>query len=180
MYITLRYGISKSLTSFIVGLASTFITLALFIIFRISFVDIAALGLLAIMNISLLLSLLVHAREKEIHDEIKDENADLLIKANDSAFAPMFNIVTYGIFALLAFVAFGPANYTIVFILMMIGLLLSLLLNSSLVAPLFSALKKSFAKLMASRPHKEKKNKKKKTVTKSNEPEEAIFIGIND
>ena len=180
LYITLRYGISKSLTSFIVGLASTFITLALFIIFRISFVDIAALGLLAIMNISLLLSLLVHAREKEIHDEIKDENADLLIKANDSAFAPMFNIVTYGIFALLAFVAFGPANYTIVFILMMIGLLLSLLLNSSLVAPLFSALKKAFAKLMASRPHKEKKNKKKKTVTKSNEPEEAIFIGIND
>lgn len=182
VYMALRYGLSKSITSFVVSAVTVFATLAIFIICRITFTDIAAIGLLGIMNISLLLSLFFNGREKEIHDEIKDlSEEDLLVKANDSAFGAMFNIVVFGLFAVLSLLAFGPASYNIVFILTILGLLVALLFNSSLTMPLFVKVKALLRKIAIARPRKAKKDKKKKKVeTKTTEPEEAIFIGIND
>lgn len=182
VYMALRYGLSKSISSFIVGVASTFATLALFIICRITFTDVAAIGLLAIMNISLLLSLLFNSREKDIHDEVKDFTAEeKMIKANDSAFGSMFNLVIFNLFIALSLLAFGPASYNIVFVLVIIGLLISLLFNSSLTMSLYIEFTSLFRKIKVSKPQRKNKDKKKKKVEqKTTEPEEAIFIGIND
>ena len=47
--------------------------------------------------------------------------------------------------------------------------------------PLFVKVKALLRKIAIARPRKAKKDKKKKKVeTKTTEPEEAIFIGIND
>lgn len=182
VYMALRYGLSKSISSFVVGAISTFTTLALFIICRITFTDIAAIGLLCIMNISLLLSLFFNAREKEIHDEVKDFTAEeKMIKANDSAFGSMFNLIIFNLFVALSLLAFGPSSYNIIFILVIIGLLIALLYNSSLTMSLYIEFSSFFRKIKIKKPNKHHKDKKKKkTEPKTTEPEEAIFIGIND
>ena len=79
------------------------------------------------------------------------------------------------------FFGFMPANVSWIFLLVILGVSLGIALVLTLFGPCAQVFFKLFSKVNISRP---KLNKKKKArpvrVKKSAEPEEAIFIGIND
>lgn len=187
LYLVLRYGFAKAISSISISILSTFLSLAFFIIFRITFNDMAGLALLGIMNVSLLSSIFLYAKDKEMMQEKKEEsNKEVLVKSVASAFNPMAIFHSMSILVFVLFIAFGPSNYEICFTLLALGSLISLFMNTTLLGPTYYAIRESYANSKARRqardashPKKDKK-KKKKTVQKTNEPEESIFIGIND
>lgn len=185
VYIALRYGISKALSSVLISVLTTFLSLAFFIICRITFNDMAGLALLGIMDISLLSSIFVFHKEKEMRLENKEEENEknILNKAIASAFGSMTIFHSITILTVVLFVALGPSGYEISFALLALGSIVALLMNTTLLGPTFSAIRNMFKKMATSHPKKDNSKKKKKTskaAPKSSEPEEAIFIGIND
>ncbi len=183
LYIAIRYGISKAISSVLISTLSTFLSLAFFIICRITFNDMAGIALLGIMEISLLSSIFVFHKEKEMRLENKEEDEKTVLnKSIASAFGSMTIFHSITILTIVLFVALGPSSYEICFALLALGSIISLLMNATLLGPTFSSIRHMFKGMRTSRPKKERKKKKKatKTTTKSSEPEEAIFIGIND
>lgn len=192
IYMTIRYGISKTLSAVGISALSGFLTIALFIILRLTFMDIAALGLLAVMNMSLLTSVFLFAREKEMSRETQEDQKVTTVKAISSAFAPMSTLTLCVAFASISLLAFGPAMYQYVFLMMILGIVISLALNTVLLGPVFSYLRARILKVRQRLASSEKVKERKKKARKhrvekmekekksSNEPEESIFIGIND
>ncbi len=193
IYLLIRYGFSKALTSVVVSTLSSFLALAFFIILRISFNDLAGLALLGIMNISLLSSMFFFVREKEMAlENAETDHHELVKKAIASAFGPMAIFHSIAVVLLVVFMALGPASYEINFAFMILGSVISLLMNAVILGPLYYAIKNSLKKARIHRLQKEesrrqnkdrkpkKKKKMEKPASKGSEPEEAIFIGIND
>lgn len=191
VYLVIRYGLSKALSSVIVSSLTTFLALAVFIICRISFNDFAGLALLGIMDLSLLSSMMFFARHKEmsLDNTMQLDNKELLKKAIASAFGSMGIFHSIVTIVLVVIMALGPASYEIGFALLILGSLISLLFNTVLLGPIYNGLHNFFKKIhdhhvendKKRQQNKDKKKKKAdKNTSKGSEPEEAIFIGIND
>lgn len=192
VYMTIRYGLSKALSAVGISALSGFLTIALFIILRLTFTDIAALGLLVVMDMSLLTSVFLFAKEKEMMRESQEDAKTIVVKAISSAFAPMSTLTLCVAFASISLLAFGPATYEFVFLMMILGMVISLALNTILLGPIFSYFRTRFAHMRQRIAESDKVKERKKKARKhrvekmekekksSNEPEESIFIGIND
>lgn len=191
LYLVIRYGLSKALSSVIVSSLTTFLALAVFIVCRISFNDFAGLALLGIMDISLLSSMMFFTRHKEmsLDNNANLDNKELLKKAIASAFGSMGIFHSIVTIVLVVIMALGPASYEIGFALLILGSLISLLFNTVLLGPIYNGLHNFFKKIHDVHVEKDnkrqqmkdkKKKKSDKNTSKGSEPEEAIYIGIND
>ncbi|MCF0116600.1 MAG: hypothetical protein HUJ61_00960 [Bacilli bacterium] len=178
LYLLIRYGISKALSALLVSEISSFLTIGLFVITRLTFTDITVVSCSLIGALSLILSIFLFSREKELSiDEKVNEPKANMIKSVNTSFDAMKTLFLSLFVISFAFAFFGPKNYSIVFFAAGMGSLFALVFNTSFNSPLYLALRKLFGKITL--PERKKK-KKEVTIHKSAEPEEAIFIGIND
>ena len=117
--------------------------------------------------------------DEKVKDNSKEHRAELANRALGIAYTPILATAVLGIYCLINFFGFGPANVSTAYVAMFVGAILALAIISSLVVPACNLLFGWFSKININiqRP---KKNKTGKPVRKSAEPEEAIFIGIND
>ena len=188
VYFILRYRISRGLAMLIYPLVSSAITLGIFLL-------VSLMGPVVPASISLLLPIttllsfafmiLIANRERELilEDKVRDNTfehrKETGLRALGMALTPMFVVLILGIYLMINFFGFGPAINSYIYLASLISILISFALIAITYLPLSNLVFNLFAKI---RLNKKPRKKKKKEVSKnkSGEPEEAIFIGIND
>ena len=190
LYFVLRYRLARGLTSLIFPVATSAISLGLIALLSAIGASLpATVGIvLPIVTLfSYIFSVLFMNRERELiaDDKTRDvsyeHREELSIKAMGMAYTPILASAVIGIYLLINFFGFGPASSSYLYLFGIVGALIVLGLITVLYVPISNYLLKKFSSVKRERKPKEgKKNKKQQVVKKSAEPEEAIFIGIND
>ncbi|MBQ9458203.1 MAG: hypothetical protein IJU64_06880 [Bacilli bacterium] len=195
VYTMIRYRPSRGLALGLLTASATFSAASFYALTRISTTPVVSLGAITVAVTMLLASLFILAGEKEIYKENRDKDKDNLafhsecLKVATSRQAG--NVVLFillAVYIAIASFAFGPTAYTSPYIIAILGLALSLLAILTLLQPVSVTFAKGFS-LITYRPSLPKKKKKASKgpqggnlmkKKKGAEPEEAIFIGIND
>ena len=191
-YLMIRYRLSRGLVVSLLGFSSGFIGISFFVITRLSVAPIFAIGGIAAGLLVLVSSIYILAQEKELHRENKDKNKNTLAtrtaeinRANSLAAGPyLFFILTILYISVIMF-GIGPVAYSYVYLSLIIGCLFGIGLILTTSAPASVLVATGLSKIHIKKPTRKKKKKKKSggdlmKKKKGAEPEEAIFIGIND
>ena len=137
------------------------------------------------MAFTLIVSILFLNKEREmiLEDKTRDSSLEnrnaIMSKANSIAFGPIVVALVLALYLVINFYGFGPISTAVIYTASAIGILLATLFVSTLLGPTSQMFYKWFRK--SNIKVKPRKNKKVKVARKkSAEPEEAVFIGIND
>ena len=187
VYMLLRYRLSRGLASIIFPVFSSAITVGIMLVFNfllnVPASVIIAVPVISIFSYFFLVQFFNRERElladEKVKDNSKEHRAEVALKALGIAYTPILATAVLGIYCLINFFGFGPANISTAYVAMFVGAIIALGIISVLVVPVCNFLFGLFSKVKINirRP---KKSKSGKPVHKSAEPEEAIFIGIND
>ncbi len=188
VYLMLRYRLSRGLSSLIFPVVSSLITIGIMLLLNL-FLNMSASVIIAapiVCLFSYLYLIQFYNRERELllEDKVKDNSkehrAEVAKRALGMAYAPILVTAVIGIYCLINFFGFAPSVMSIAYAAMFIGALIALGLSQVLVVPVCNWLFNLFSKVKINTKPRESKKNKNKPVKKSAEPEEAIFIGIND
>lgn len=190
LYLSLRYRLSRGISSLIFPVVGSVITVGIVLLFNL-FLSMSASVFIAVPMVvifSYLYLIQFYNKEREllledrVKDNSKEHRAEVAKRALGIAYTPILATAVIGIYALINFFGFAPSVMSNAYAFAFIGSLVALGVITVLLVPncnaLFNALSKLGVRL--ARAPKEKKNKSNKPVKRSAEPEEAIFIGIND
>ena len=108
---------------------------------------------------------------------------ECLLRANALEAGEVVTFAFLAAFSLIAFFGFGPGSFELIFLLALVGLLIGLYFVFFALVPLSNLLSDGYS--LAGRGIKKalpekKKEEKGPRGKKGSEPEEALFIGIND
>ncbi len=187
-YFAFRYRVSRALAALGISAIASFATLGFFVITRIATTPVVALVIPAIALFTLLASLYFLTREKDLlkEDRSKEKTMavrkEIMVKATALAAGPLFVFGIIMSYFAINYFGFGPVSFAALFGGMLLGVALSVLLVVTLLGPLALFLEGVIAKIVARvRVPRIRRSKKKGPVkSTSSEPEETIFIGIND
>ena len=190
LYLILRHGISRGLTSLLLVGASLTVTIGIFVLVRGNFTSQITLGLiiLAIYGFSLI-SYIFNSEHTSLKDA-KIEKIDFEGRKANSVFSlnltysNAFVIAALSEFTLISFL-FASTFTTYFVILVVIGILILTATMKLLNIDISYILMKFFGNIgsrisVVYNDRKAKKAKKKNVIEKGDGPEEAVFIGIND
>lgn len=187
IYFMLRYRLSRGLATLLVSLTTGTIAIGLFSILRLNVTSsISAISLLVI-GITMMLAVIFMSREKEMIFDIRNKDnsiearKEMMIKATGVSFSTTLIVAILALYISINFFGFGANANATQFALLWVLVVVSTVLVTSLLGPISHFLYTKLRRIGEGRPVK--KAKKKKAVIKPNrsaEPEEAIFIGIND
>ena len=189
VYLMLRYRPSRGIATMLVAVAAGFIALSFFVYTRIAVAPAVSLGLILVFLVSLLGSLFTLNREKELRKEDHDSEKNSAQKRNATLeLANSYeagNVLRFGILGLyLSLVGFGlgPVAYCSPYLLAFLGIVFAAVLVLVTMTPIASRLGTWLSKIHLSGPKRKKKQTGGNLMKRkrSGEPEEAIFIGIND
>ena len=188
-YLLLRYKPSRAIAMTLIGISSIYIALGFFVYTRISVSPVVALGMILGIIVTFLSALFILCRDKELfrenHEKDKTTLANRIVNLNKAVSYDANNVFIFGICAeYLALVGFaiGPVPYSSAYLCAVLAIAFGLILTMVTIAPITSRFATWFSHI-----HMPKFKKKKKEGTgqimkkkRGGEPEEAIFIGIND
>ncbi len=187
-YLAFRYRVSRALAAFSVSALASFATLGFFAVTRIATTPIVALVVPVVALFSLFSSLYFLTRERDLlrEDRSKEKTAevrrDIMVIATALGAGPLFVFAIIMSYFAINYFGFGPASFAALFGGMLLGVALSVLLLATLLGPsaLFfeELIGKIVTRIRVPRLRKSKKRVAPKST--SSEPEETIFIGIND
>ncbi len=188
-YLLLRYRLSRGLAvlglvTFSVGIsAGLFALLALFLPVT-AYVSVA-LPFVALFAFDIAIILMNKEREMVLEDRSKDNSVEarekLMVKAISYSATPMIIAFIIALYFGVNFYGFMFTSVSWVFLLVIIGVTIATILALVVFGPFAHLLYKAFSKVRIAKPNVNKKKKARPVrVKKSAEPEEAIFIGIND
>lgn len=190
VYLMLRYRLSRGLASIAFPVLGATITLGVLVLLNVIGLSlpltvIAAIPLLTILSYAFMIPIMNREREMVIDDKSRDvtieHRKELSIKSLGIALTPVLASAVLGIYLLINFFGFGVIASSYVYLIAIIGSLITLGFIVVLYMPIANLLYALLKKISIERKPRERKNKKSnKPVKKSAEPEEAIFIGIND
>lgn len=187
IYFAFRYKPSKALAAFATSTTAATVIYGLLVLTRISTTPITSLVMPLVALFSLLSSLYYFSKEKELKDETKEEltkekKQALMVKAVAISATPLFISTIIAAYVGVNFFGFGPMTFAVLFAGLVIGAILATLLNLTLLGPISRVLGNLFSKIKLPkfRKRKSRKEKIKLKSKNSSEPEETIFIGIND
>lgn len=194
VYFFLRYRPSRALAAEIIALGSSVFVAGFFSLTRLAVTPLANIAVIATFVLTTLFASFILNKEKEIRKDSREREKDsaafrdaCLIRANSEAAGDVttFAILSFGV--LLSFLAFAPSVYRFVFLGASIGLILSVFVVLTVLTPLSTLFSKWLSLAKASIEESRKKNASSKpnsgntpSTRRRKEPEEAIFIGIND
>ena len=187
-YLLLRYRLSRGLASLAITVLSVGISAGIFSLLHFlpvtSYVSVA-LPLIAIFTFAIGIIYMNKEREMVLEDRSRDNSVEnrtsIMKRALGIASTPMTISFIMALYLGVNFFGFMPASVSWVFLLMILGVSISTALVLTLQGPCGQLLFKWFSKVRVAKPKTTKKKKARPVrVNKSAEPEEAIFIGIND
>lgn len=187
-YLLLRYRLSRGIAAFIVPTMVTTIVAGFFAYTRFAVTNYAAVTIPVVAAFSLFISIIFMNREREMvlddktHDKSIENRDSIMKKANSLAYSPIIVATVLALYLGINFFGFGAEKNSWLFLIITVGVLVATLFGTTLFGPTAQAFYKLFSKVNTEKiANKFKKKKKKATkVNKSAEPEERIFIGIND
>ena len=188
VYLMLRYRLSRGLASIIFPVLGSAVTLGIMLLVNL-LLDVPASVAIAVPVVTLFSYLFLiqfFNRERElivdekVKDNSKEHRAELANKALGIAYTPILATAVLGIYSLINFFGFGPANIATAYVAMFVGAIIALAFITPLVVPACNFLFGLFSKVKIDVRRPKKNKAGKATAHKSAEPEEAIFIGIND
>lgn len=187
LYLLVRYRLSRGLASIVAPTVSVAATLGIMLLLNF-FITIPANAYIAvplIVMFAYFFQIQFFNRERELllEDKVKDNSVEhrdeVANRALGIAYTPILATAIIGIYVLINFFGFGPNNMSSAYVGGFVGAIIALGLISALIVPLCNLLFRLFSKIKIERKPRPTK-KGTKPVHKSAEPEEAIFIGIND
>ena len=187
-YLLLRYRLSRGLASLAITVLSVGISAGIFSLLHFlpvtSYVSVA-LPFIALFAFAIGIIYMNKEREMVIEDRSRDNSVEnrnnIMVRALGIASTPMTISFIMALYLGVNFFGFMPSSVSWVFLLIILGVSLSTALVLTLQGPCGQLLFKWFSKVKVAKPKTVKKKKSRPVrVNKSAEPEEAIFIGIND
>lgn len=186
VYFMLRYRLSRGITSLIAGLSVGVFTVGFFALLRfVSIPSYIVAALPFVVAFTMMISVILMNRERELvledrtHDASVENRNAIMVKATSSAFAVILPVTIFTLYYGINFFGFGPSSTAWIYIAIIVGILVAALVVTTLYGPVAQLFYKAFQGIKIAKPRKSKKAKSAK-VNKSAEPEEAVFIGIND
>ena len=183
LYLAFRYRPSRAIGALAVSSAATLLTYGVLVATRIQTVGITSIVMPIAAVISLFAAVLFFEKEKEMLKEAEEgKEKETMVKAISFAATPLF--ITSIMVAYIAINYFAFSNgMPAIFAGMLLSTLLAVVLTITLLGPISVLLHKWLKKikLPTIKVNKAKKAKiKLKNKPKTSEPEETVFIGIND
>ena len=185
LYLLLRYRLSRGLAYFLVALAGSTIVAGLFSLLYFAHVaNTAIIGACIGEFMITLFAILFMNKERELvlddrkHDNSYENRNEIMKKAVSYGFADILSLLSIGLLLGVAFLGFGPGAMTFISIELIIAVAIAFALSMFVLGPVSQFFFKKFANVGRAKPRKSKS--KGPVQNKSAEPEEAIFIGIND
>jgi len=188
LYMMIRYRISRGFAATLIALVAGFASVSFFVFTRISVTPIVAIGSVAVCLFSLLVSIFILQKEREIYRDSREKEKNNLAfrslclqQANSRSAGELIVFALVAAYLAIDFFGFGPAAYSSVYLNLILGVAFATAMSLSLLTPLSLLLAKLFSKIHIKLPQRKKKvGQLQMNQKKSAEPEEAIFIGIND
>ena len=190
VYLSIRQGLATAFTSMLISGAIGLLTLGLFIASRIPSPATLALSLFTLTYLSLLLIMVIFARAKEDLGLIKgrpltiDDSTLALKKASSQSAAMIYLTALALVYPGLTFLAIGPGALQGLFSALLLGSALAALFVTAIIPATFKPFYRLFkgvnAWLSFDWIPSRSKSGKPSPSERSNEPQEATYIGIND
>ena len=187
-YLLLRYRLSRGLASLgivtlTVGISAGIFSLLHFLPVT-SYISVA-LPFIALFVLDIAIIFMNKEREMVLEDRSKDNSIEgrekLMVKALSMSATPMIIAFIIALYLGVNFYGFMFNSVSWIFLLAILGVCLAIALVLIIFGPLAHLFYKWFSKVQIAKPKVSKKKKAHPVrVKKSAEPEEAIFIGIND
>lgn len=188
LYLLLRYRLSRGLA--VIGLAVLSVGISAGIFSMLYFLPVStyisiALPFIALYTFDIAILFMNKEREMVLEDRSKDNSIEarenIMKKALGISSTPITISFIIALYLGVNFFGFMYTSVSYVFLLNIVGVIIATCLVLFLYGPMSHVLYKWFSNIRIAKPKKEKKNKARQVrVKKSAEPEEAIFIGIND
>lgn len=185
VYFSLRYRLSRGIATALIALSAGLVTFGIFVLTRVPVISYVTGAVPFVVAFTLIVSILFLNKEREmiLEDKTRDSSLEnrnaIMSKANSIAFGPIVVALVLALYLVINFYGFGPISTAVIYTASAIGILLATLFVSTLLGPTSQMFYKWFRK--SNIKVKPRKNKKVKVARKkSAEPEEAVFIGIND
>ena len=187
-YLALRYKPSRGVGALVISSATTLITYGLFVMCRIQTTAVCSLIMPIAAVISLLGAVLFFEKEKEMLKEHKGEISDeerksIMVKASSLTASSLFISSILSAYIAINYFGFGYINFASIFAGMLFAVVISALLVTTLLGPTSELLRKWFKHIKLPTikiDHKKRQRIKMQAKPKTSEPQETIFIGIND
>ena len=184
LYLAIRFGITRGVTTFIEGFVSAALVFLFFMVARLAIPPLATMGAFVAILFVGFLNVLIFTNTRDVE---KDQSVKNLTIRERFDLGHRYSLSALYVFVLifsLAFVVFtllGPIAVSSVYLAGLVAVLVTLLVVSKFNTLLLSTTLNLFS-LMPRRRKEIKLSKEQRTSikSKSGEPEEAIFIGIND
>ena len=187
LYFAFRYKPSRALALLITSTGATAIAYGALALTRIPTTSITSLVMPMVAVFSLISAIFLFNKEKDLKDEFKEELNEenkkaLLVKSIALSASPLFASGLLAGYIGINYFGFGPMTFAVMFGGFIVGGVVALMLNLIVLGPVMSFFEKLFSKIrlpeIKRKPRKERI--KLKARKNSSEPEETIFIGIND
>lgn len=186
LYLAFRFRPSRGIAVLTVTTGAT--TIAYGVLAGLHFIGTTALTSVAMPVVAvttLLASLFYLSTEKAMLKEshlVLDEKTrkEIMAKSLGKSAAPMLVFMLTNIYIAINFFAFGVENSVLLFASAIFGELVAVAALLCVMGPLACAIGKGFSKIHLPKIKLFEKSEKEKAVKKTSEPEETIFIGIND
>ena len=186
LYFMLRYRLSRGLASMITTTAISGIILGILSVVRLPVSSLVLAAVPVVAMFAMMIAVIIMNRERELviedktHDNSVENRHQLAVKSTSYAFTCVSAVAIFVGWMALGFFGFGPDGSAWIYGLLFVGVVLATAVVTILLAPISSIFFKLFKGVNIKR--KPRKNKKiaSRKINKSAEPEEAVFIGIND
>ena len=187
LYIALRYRPSRGIAALTVSAGSTAIAYGLFAAIRVGTSAVTSLAMPLVAVTTLITSLFFFSTEKamvkENHGELSfEERKSIMVKALAKSAAPMLVLTLITIYLSINFFGFGLTQTAFLFASALVGQIIATVGMLTIMGPLACVIGKAFSKIKLPKLKIFQKQDKASVPHKRNssEPEETIFIGIND
>ena len=189
LYFTIRYRLSRGLAMLTFPVVSATANLGLFVLLSAVGLTLPASILVSVPVVSMFsffFMVLVANKEREmvVDDKTKDNSyehrLDLSKRALGIAMTPVFATIVLGSYLFVNFFGFGPGVISYLYLACLIGVIIAAALVIYAYIPLSNILYKAFSNINFEPKIRKGKKGNVPVKKKSAEPEEAIFIGIND
>ena len=189
LYFTIRYRLSRGLAMLAFPVVGSTVNLGLFVLLSAVGLSLPASILVSVPVVSMFsffFMILIANKEREmvVDDKNKDKSYEHRLEVSKRALGiamtPVFATVVLGAYLFVNFFGFGPGVISYLYLACLIGLIITVSLVIFAYIPLSNVFYKAFSNINFEPKIRKGKKSKTPTKNKSAEPEEAIFIGIND
>lgn len=186
-YVALRYRPSRGVSLLLVSGSATVAAYGIFVLTRIGTSAVTSIAMPVVALVSICASMIYFHKEKELVKEEKIKpsllrRSEIMVTSISNAGVPILYFIIIATYLAINYFGFGLNNYALVFASSLIGIILAVIYTLCILGPLGNVFEKLFSKIKLPKfNHPERKSKiKLQSKPNSSEPQETIFIGIND